>query len=1043
MHPVILIAFFVSGLASLVLETVWTRQLVVVFGATTLAVSTVLACFMAGLALGAWVFGRIADRLKRPVVVYAALEAGVGLWALLLPLVIGRVYPLVNAWLWRTFEPGFWAFSILRFSAVALILLPPTTLMGATLPLLSRHVVRTGPGSAWTGRRVGWLYTINTTGAVAGAFLATFVLLPALGVSLTNTLAASADLLLALVVWTSRRRLEPGCDDPEAQEWAALHALFEADRVATFVPRPVERAAALAAFGLSGFAAMNLQVILNRGMALVLGSSIYAFGVVLIAFLIGIAAGSAAASAWAPRVRRPVLALALVQLGAALAIMALHLYLDRLTFAFGHLILALAPDYWRHIGRVEGCMALVAVLAALPPTLFLGATFPLAVKVASRGTDRVGRDVGALYAVNTVGAILGSFASAFVLVPLFSRWGHGRGLELALLVSAILHGLAAVLLALAATGPRPGRWALAAGVALAVALFARCAPPWNQTTLTLGIFRMSSLKSAMNAEIWGRPEIPFYFDGVSTTVSVERWGRQLALKNNGKVEASNGGDMSTQIMVSASPLLLHERAGAGLDAAIIGFGSGVTVGAALQFPVRRVDVIEYEPAVVLASRLFGRSEGERPEPDRDVNHLVYRPAADPAGLGGDPGSLVLEPRLRVIDNDGRNFLASTPARYDVIVSEPSNPWITGVSNLFTLEHFTRARQALRPGGVFSQWVQLYELSPRMVKVILKTFAQAFPHMTAFAAKDRSSDIILLGSDRPIPLDIGRMEAAMDDPRVRAELGRADVSGPSDVLSRLLFANRDEVMAYVGDAAVNTDDNLLVEFTAPEDLIGSQNFEGYLDDIYTPQWSYGRLTETTLQGLGDGQAAADRLARLSLSLFGHGREDEGKRFVRMALDRGAADGDRLRRIADLFLDDTHDPPPGVELPIPGPRLPPALHDLEDQALASALEAARQGHPSEVLAALRPLPEFLRRLCGPELTLLRGYGLAEAPAEDGGDCVDAIALLNELVRFEPLFTARQPEVFLYLGRCHDRLGHFDKALKSMQAYADAVMAMETPK
>ena len=1042
MHPVILIAFFVSGLASLVLETVWTREFVVVFGATTLAVSTVLTCFMGGLALGAFVFGRIADRVRRPVLVYAALEAGVGLWALLIPVVIHQLYPHLNTWLWRTFEPGFWAFSMLRFGAVALVILPPTTLMGATLPMLSRHAVRHLEESALTGRTVGFLYAINTTGAVTGAFLATFALLPAAGVAITNTAAAIADILIALLVFGFRRPLLHERPNPGAQELRSILRELAVASAAPFVPTRPQRLAALVTFGLSGFAAMNLQVILNRAMALVLGSSIYSFGVVLLAFLIGLAAGSAAASALVPRIRRPLFALAVVQLGACVAVALLDLTLDHLPVTFGKLILSVVPNYWDDIGTVRFCMFLVAVAAALPATLFLGATFPLTIKAASGDVKRVGHDVGSLYAVNTIGAILGSFASAFLLVPFLSHVGNGRGMELSLIVTIGLHALSAVILGMAGAGSRVLRSAFAVAVAAGFLLFSLHAPHWDQARLTLGLFRMFLIKNAVQEGARDEADIAYYYDGVSTTVSIERWGRHFALKNNGKVEASNLNDMPTQVIVSAYPLLMHDDGPAGRDVVVIGFGSGVSVGTTLEFPIRRVDDVEYEPAVVRASTVFGRFEGETSDLCFDVNHLVYRREKDPRFRWNDPDTFVVNDRLKVINNDGRNFLASTPNRYDVVISEPSNPWITGVSNLFTLEHFRAAGQALKKNGIFGQWVQLYELSPRMVKVILKTFAAAFPHMLVFAAENMSPDIVLLGSRTPIPVDLGRVERAMADPRVRQELERARIFRPTDILARILFASRDEVTAYAGDVPLNTDDNLLIEFAAPDDLIGARNFKGYLQDIYNARWPYGRLSEKSIAGLGRGKDKADRCASMSLSLLGNGRRDEARRFAKLACDGGSDQCPILIRIMDLYAASTQDPVPVVARPLAGPGVAPDLVYRLDAGFASALQAARESRFSDALKAVQAIPDVLKLMSGPDVRLLWAWALMSAPRDEGGDCYEAIALLDELIRSEPEFVSRHPEVYLYLSRCHRWALHFDKALENMQAYAKSMMEMEPP-
>jgi len=984
MHPVILIAFFVSGAASLILETIWTRQLTLVFGATTLAISTVLTCFMGGLALGAYLFGRIADRLKQPILLYALLEGSVGLWALGIPWVMENVYPRVNAWLWTTYDTDYFSFSFIRFLAVALVILPPTTLLGGTLPLLSRHLVRRKAEAALTGRLVGALYTLNTAGAVAGAFLATFVLLPGMGIRWTNGVAAMADMLIAGMILGFRRRLtlrESAQAQVEAASPEAAGMMAPVWRTGRML-----RWAALAAFFLSGFAAMNFQVILNRIMALVLGSSVYSFGIVLLAFLLGIALGSAWASALAPRIESPLRALALTQMGAAISIVVLYLCVDNLSLWFGRLILAWVPDYGQHVPSVKFCMFSLTLLVSLPTTLFLGATFPFTIRAVAGDTERVGEDVGNIYAVNTIGAILGSFVSAFMLLPFLSRVGGGRGMELSLFVSLACHASAAIFVFLAASsGEIRGKvWASAVGIGLVV--FMLQAPLWDQYRLTLGLFRFAYLDRLLNQDPSNRSEILFYEDGVTTTVSVERSGDYLFLKNNGKTEASTYTDMRTQILLGVFPLALHPRAGNPLDVMVLGFGSGVSIGSALQFPVRKLDAVEYEPAVVMASRQFGRFEGERPGLAPGANRLIYRAPIDPRTgkpnirfNRNDLDTYVVEDRLRIINNDGRNYLASTPERYDVIVAEPSNPWITGVSNLFTLDHFVKAKQALRTDGIFCQWVQLYELSPERVKVIFRTFAEAFPHVMVFSAEKNGIDTILLGSQQPIVIDLNRLERLFRISSVQVEMERAGLSAPTDVPARLIFHSRKEVLAYTDGASLNTDDNMTVEFTAPDDLIRERFFKGYCLRFYRENWPYGRLTEESVRGIDEAGKGGVRSLELGISLLTMGRLDEARRFLALSLSRGMRPDLRAVRVLSILLEDREDPLPMIR-----------------EILASA-------------------------------------GGKGADAENQpGSCAEAVTALTSVLDRNPGITAMHPEILRYLGLCHLRLGDAMKAVDRINDY-----------
>ena len=1045
MPQLVLAAFVLSGISGITLEIVWTRQLELVFGATTLAISTVLTCFMGGLALGSWAFGKIADRLRSPLLAYAVLEAIIGVTALAIPWLIRHIYPDLNAFLVTHLGNSFWLFSLCRFGAVAAVLLVPTTCMGATLPVLSRHFVRDEAHLVRVGSRVGALYTLNTMGGIVGVFCAIFVLLPTFGLGATNTTAAVIDLSLAAAIILFGRALDapaPVSRAPAARDddEGGLPAL---DGAVPFVATKAQRTVAIAAFFVSGLAAMNLQVVWNRATALVIGSSVYSFALVLLAFLVGLAGGAAVFSRLSKRLANPVLALAVVELAIAGLAALSYLYIDDLPRVFAELVTGSIEAYEEHVGIVQLIMFTIAALAVLPVTIGMGATFPLTIRIAAGDLGTVGRDVGSVYAMNTLGSIIGSFLAAFAFVPLFSHYGGGIGMQISFLLSIGLYALLGIAMIAVARVGRLARASLSVAVAAALALFLVAAPRWDPASLTIGIFRISLMEHALDEESWGDPDVMYYYDGVTTTVSVEVWGRHFSLKNNGKVDASNGDDMTTQILVAAYPLLLHPRGPEDLDVAIVGFGSGVTVGAALEFPVRRVDCVELETAVVDASVSFGQRAGAPSDPDLDVNHLDYRSPVEPAYDWTDPETYVDNDRLTIFNNDGRNFLATAEARYDVIISEPSNPWITGVANMFTAESFTSSARALKPGGVFGQWVQLYEMSPENIKTILRTFTSVFPHVALLATEDLSSDTVLIGSFSPIAFDVERLRGVMRDPRVAAELRRANVFAPTDVFARALLVDRRELLDFAngkdpsGWAAlpINTDDNALIEFAAPRDLITFSRFSGYIPTFYAPSWPYSRI-DRVLVGLGDGDAeVAGALARQALSLLGNGRKRVATTLLARAeaLAPGDARVARARRVAELLTGDARTPRPRFETP----ETSLELQESDAAALAELLDDVRravdQSTPDEALKLFHAVPEYLIGRGGPQLELLGGYlsFLARDPTEKAR-CEEAIETLGDLQQGHPEFAARHPEIDYLLGMCHDNARHFDKAVKSMGEY-----------
>jgi spermidine synthase len=579
---------------------------------------------------------------------------------------------------------------------------------------------------------------------------------------------------------------------------------------------------------------------------------------------------------------------------------------------------------------------------------------------------------------------------------------------------------------------------------------------WNRTHMTLGVFRLSYANDMLDPESWGAPDLVYYNDGLTTTVTVERWGQHYALKNNGKVDASNGDDMPTQINVATYPLLLHPRGPRNLDVAVIGFGSGVTVGTTLRFPVRRVDVIELERSIIEAARFF-----------EDVNHLDY---------ALDHWPYIQMDRLTIINDDGRNYLASTDRRYDVIISEPSNPWITGVSDLFTVDHWRITKQRLRPGGIYCQWVQLYELSPENIKTIYRTFASQFPHVIVLSADDRSSDTVMLGSDRPITLDLERIEASYELPGVREELERGNVYSPFDIFARTLLTNRREVMRYTQieyqrhgnretffglfseprwdanarstndgpceaprcrrePAILNTDDNAHIEFSAPNDLIGFARYEGYLGTIYSEDWPYGNPL-AALEGFGEQDRASRNYAELSMSMIAHGRYGWAGQFIERSERVGRSRETTVAlEVLTHLLTSEHEPAVRIEPPIPGPEMDRSTARELERGFEQVREAVDEGAYGAALVAIENIPAPLRLHSGPGMRLLYAYLLYKAADGSVAHYRTAIEHLDDLVRTEADYVLRHPEIYYFLARSHDAQGDYAAALRSMRAYVEA--------
>jgi spermidine synthase len=1007
MAAVVLACFFLSGASGLILELIWTRMLTLVFGSTTLAVSTVLTAFMGGLGLGSLLAGRLADRLRDPVRAYALAEAAIGAYALVVPWVVVS-YPALNRTLWAGLGDHYPLLSLLRFVASAGLLILPTTLMGATLPVLSRYFVQRPFELGRLGQRLGTLYAVNLFGAVAGAFLAGFVLLPLCGVRTTNRIAAGFDLSLAAAILIARR-LRAARPASRTLDELVAEARSRGEIAAAAPARPATdpgaRRAVLIAFAISGGTAMTLQGLWTRALAVVIGSSIYSFTIILLAFLVGLGTGSAVFARLVERWAHPIRALAAVHLGIAGCVGLSYVLTDRLPYLFAWLLGSgsFSPD------TVLGCQFALACVTVLPATFLMGAIFPLSIRVAAGRLDSVGRDVGNAYALNTVGAIAGSFLSGFVVLPTL---GLQRGIYLTVCV-----GLAvAVLLLVAAPGLAPSKRAAGIVAALALAIGGLALPRWNLVLFSQGFFRVSIARDYIarhnRHQDWATPRLVFYEDGIATTVSVDQWGKTYSLKNNGKVDASSDADMPTQVGVGLLPVLLYpgDRPP---RVALVGFGSGVTAGSITQAPISSLEVVELEPAIYRASHFFDA-----------VNH---RPLDNP----------LVTARV----GDGRNFLGQRRDRFDVIISEPSNPWITGVSNLFTREYFQEIKSRLADDGIFCQWAQLYEMAPWNIKTIYRTLREEFPHALVFAAEDLSSDTILIASKRPIQIDVQRITRLLQDPRTRAEAARAGWESAHDIPAYVLLAP-EELESFTAGAPVNTDDNALIELHAPRDLLGYDRYDPYLAKVYGQQWPYGHLT-----GVVTGYDGADRSAQrgaLSRSLLAHGKTREAELWARRAADDGGGpEAAHARLLLDLVaIREDRDPeialaPDGdLQPPVLPPSVGPALGEriAREYTQVEALVAGRKY--ATAFKVMEDWPEKVWGALGSDVTLVSGF--LDYKTTFYGDAIDELKPLGENERY----AARRPEVLYYLGRAYFANANYGKAVTTLERYVQAQRALGRP-
>jgi spermidine synthase len=724
----ILLCFFLSGFAALLYETAWAREFAFVFGTSELAVVSVLAAYMAGLAAGAAVAARFVARVRRPVLVYGLLELGIAVSALAVPWGI-------RAALWlQTVSVGgqpappdeasvFGAFFYVVCSFA--ILMVPTGLMGATLPLLARHAVRRDDE---IGRRVGALYAINTAGAVAGALATGFVLLPTFGLRLTIFAGAATNALVFCAASALARRAPA----PAAAPAGAPSGL----------PR---RHWVLPLAALSGAVSFTYEVIWMRLLGQLLGGSIQGFATMLASFLLGIAIGSAVAARLARNSARSGRGFALAQLGVAALSLAAFAAVDWL------------PEVANRIGAgrsgSHAANALIAISGLLPGALCIGATFPFAVRLLARAEADAAAAAARVYAWNTVGAISGALASGFFLLPALrfaATMGVAAGANLAIALAAacLVRPRLRALAGIAATG-------------LVLLLVFPPATPW-------AVLRYRNVVAT-----WEGPVV-HYGVGRSATVMLFDEGSSWRLTANGLPEArlDRVRLVPDQHLLSRwlglLPVLLRPETRSML---IVGLGGGLAV-AAVPPTVEKIHAIELEREVVRA-------------------HERVAPLYD--------GSPLNDSRVALIVNDARGALQLTNARYDAIVSQPSHPWTAGASHLYTREFFALASEHLEPGGVFVQWMGLNFVDAALLRSLVATLLEVFPHVCMFHPV--GGGVLMAASHEPIDPDTTPTRALNSAP---AHFERFGLRATEDVIASWALAP-DDARRFAAGAEINTDD----------------------------------------------------------------------------------------------------------------------------------------------------------------------------------------------------------------------------------------------
>ena len=771
---------FGSGFCALVYQTAWLRMFRLVFGASTAASAAVLAIFMAGLGVGGLWLGRWADRHPSPLGLYATLESGIAVSAGLSPWLVALAQ-WVYVGLGGSARLGLAGSTGVRLVLSTLVLAVPTFLMGGTLPAVARAVERSADSSR---RVVGLLYAVNTLGAVLGTLATTFFSLEVLGIRKSIWIAALLNLLVVLAARGLSREMAretarempaavPSPGEPrEPEETPPPEPAAESPWVGRLVP---------VAAAVVGFSFLLMELVWYRLLGPLLGGSSYTFGLILAVALLGIGAGGLLYGAGEGG-RRPTL----LAFAGTCSLEALCLALP---FALGDRVAVLAallrPLSGAGFYALAGGWTAVTVLVVLPAAVVAGYQFPLLIALLGAGRRRVGREVGVTYAANTLGAIAGSIAGGFGLIPWLTAPGVWR------LVALLLLALAGVAIVLGwRAGRRGGESRRAAGLPLAAgALGLLCCaatgptPFWRHSPIGAGRVTTADwngpndVKSAIETQ---NRRIVWQADGVESSVALDL-SEEYAFIVNGKSDGSALGDSPTQVMSGLVGAVLHPGVRRVL---VIGLGTGSTAGWLARVPtVERVDVVELEPAIVHVARTLSQ-----------INQDV-----------------LANPKVHLVIGDGREVLLTTSETYDLVFSEPSNPYRAGVASLFSADFYRSVRRRLRPGGIFLQWLQGYELDAQVVRTAYATLASVFPAVESW--RIQSADLLLMATLQPVVHDLDRVRARIATEPYRTALARTwGVDGVEGLYAGYVssppFAR---AVREAEGSALNTDDRSILEF----------------------------------------------------------------------------------------------------------------------------------------------------------------------------------------------------------------------------------------
>ena len=868
--------FTLSGFSGLIYESIWTHYLKLFLGHAAYAQTLVLAIFMGGMAVGAWLCARVMPRWRNLLVGYAVVEAVVGVFALLFHATFVATVDVTLSTLLPTLGLGS-AATIAKWSVGTLLILPQSILLGMTFPLMSGGLIRRVPDAM--GRTIATLYFVNSLGGALGVLASGFWLIDRLGLPGTMMLAGGLNLVLALAV-AVLSRAEPEHTPSHVAVGTETAAAADDGRMLPFL---------LGVAALTGTSSFFYEIGWIRMLALVLGSSTHAFELMLSAFILGLALGGLWIRRRIDRVPSPLPLLGRVQIAMGLGALA-TLPLHGLTFDWMDRVMDVAPRTDAGYAYLMLASHGIASLVMMPAAICAGMTLPLVMQALLRGGHGE-RSIGLAYAANTIGAIVGVFAAVHLVMP-------ALGLKNVIVGGAAVDlALGVALLGVVGAQGRRLEFPAALGVSLLALALAHGAVAFDPNRLSSGVFRVNQSVAAAEAA-----RMLFYADGKTATVAVLALPKGVVeIRTNGKADASidmsgtghQQRDEGTMVLTGALPLLLHPQARTAVN---VGFGSGLTAHVLLSHTgLERVDTVEIEPRMVEGARAF-----------LPHNRLAYE-----------------DPRSVITIEDAKSFFAGRRATYDIVVSEPSNPWVSGVASLFSREYYALVTRHLAPDGIFTQWLQLYEFDEPLLVSVLKALDATFADWAIYAV-NRGDVLVVATNAARVPDPPASFPA---EPALVAELERVGVAGPDDVALRRLGTKRSLApLLALAPIPANSDYHPVLDQRA--------NRARFLDRSAT------ELVDLALEPLPhvellEGRTRVEEATRASLELgVVHPAVFAGA-FRDHVLDPASSDGRPGRvREAERLLARCRQPPrddPVAALFDLGQKVVPYLHPAEDAAL----------------------------------------------------------------------------------------------------------------